>query len=118
MNDHRTNWFGVRSLCLFGRKKDGTNVFEERVLVFSGADSKEALAKASAELDQYVNKVCQTGVAHREIIGYEQDGDPLIDGYEVWSDLYESGHDIDTFWESRYGKYKYHPDEEEIEPSP
>ena len=111
MKDQSINWFGVRSICLFGSKNDGANVFEERVLVFSGADSQEALRKATAELDEYAKQVSGGGIVHPELIGYEQDGDNLVDGYEVWSELYETREDIDTFWESRYGKYKYTPDE-------
>jgi hypothetical protein len=102
-------WFGVRSLCLFGKKDDGRNIFEERVLVFSGKNSQEALAKAQAELDQYAN--CHNTIAHPALFAYEQDGDPLIDGYEVWSQLYETSEDIDSFFESRYSRYQYHDDD-------
>ena len=44
-------------------------------------------------------------------MAYEQDGDALIDGYEVWSELFESAESLEEFHQSRYGKYEYHPDE-------
>ena len=46
-------WFGVRAIYHFGTKGDGTNVFEERVVVFCGANSDEAHAKAEAESEEY-----------------------------------------------------------------
>jgi hypothetical protein len=109
MRKREARWFGVRSLCLFGKKKDGKNIIEERVLVFSGCDEKEAFSKALAELDEYTK--CLKTVGYPEVVGYEQDGDELIDGYEVWSELYETAEDLDAFFQSRYGKFKYQPDD-------
>jgi hypothetical protein len=36
------NWFGIRAIDLFGQKKDGTNIFEARVVFFS-TGSAEAM---------------------------------------------------------------------------
>ena len=109
MKDSEIMWFGIRSICLFGKKKDGTNIYEERVLVFSGADENEALEKALTELKEYT-KFHKT-VGHPWVVGYMQDGDPLIEGYEVWSKLFETKETLDEFWESRYKKYEYFPDD-------
>jgi hypothetical protein len=109
MKKHGINWFGVRSISVFGKKKDGKNIFEERVVIFSGQNASEALQKALAEDDEY--KAFHNTVGHPELLCYEQDGEPLIEGYEVWSALYETDEDLHTFYESRYGKYEYHPDE-------
>lgn len=103
-----TRWFGIRSVYLFGRKKDGTNIFEERVVVFSGRTEQEAFAKAEHEADHYAS--LHRMQRHPRLDAYFQDDDPLIDGYEVWSELYESAEELRTFVQSRYEKYEYHPD--------
>jgi len=46
--------------------------------------------------------------AHHEFSGYEQDGSPLIDGYELRSELFESRQSLDEFYADRYGRYEYH----------
>ena len=102
------NWYGIRILFLFGRKKDGTNVFEERVVVFSGTTVAQAFAKAQKEAVNYA-KVLNLKM-HPCLEAYLQDGDSFIDGYEVWSVLYESREKLNTFAKTRYDRYKYHPD--------
>ena len=104
----RKRWYGIRSLFLFGRKKDGTNVFEERVVVFSGATVERAFAKATKEAEEYAKTLNIR--MHRYMEAYEQDGDALIEGYEVWSVLYESRETLSSFFKTKYGKYEYHPD--------
>ena len=104
----RKQWYGIRSIFLFGRKKDGTNVFEERVVVFSGITVERAFAKAQREADKYAKALQMK--RHWSMEGYTQDGDDLIDGYEVWSVLYESRESLNDFVRTRYGKYRYHPD--------
>jgi len=37
-------WFGIRAIYHFGQKKNGTNIFEERIAVFSAGTAKEAHA--------------------------------------------------------------------------
>ena len=102
-------WFGIRTVYHFGVKNDGMNVFEERVVVFSGKTPEEAHAKAELESDAYAADL--DFEAHPEQMGYEQDGDDLIDGYEVWSELFESDEDLTSFYKSRYSRYEYHPEE-------
>jgi hypothetical protein len=104
----KTLWFGIRSIYLFGRKKDGTNIFEERIVVFSAKSDKEAFKKAARESREYAkfHKIKK----HPLVIAYLQDGDRLIDGYEVWSKLYESKLDLNSFVKEKYDKYEYHPD--------
>ena len=101
-------WFGIRSVFYFGQKKDGTNIFEERVVVFSASSEEEAFAKAGEEAKLYA--AVNNREWHPWQIAFEQDGLPLIDGYEVWSELYESSEDFQTFVKSRYDNYEFHPD--------
>ena len=101
-------WFGIRSVYFFGQKKDGTNIFEERVVVFSANTEEEAFAKAEEEAKQYAG--ANDMEWHPWQIAYEQEGSPLIDGYEVWSELYESSEDLQSFVKSRYENYEFHPD--------
>ena len=101
-------WFGVRSVFLFGKKKNGSNVFEERIVVFSAKTSEEAFAKAQREAESYA-KILKLE-RHPDMEAYIQDGDNLIDGYEVWSTPYESRENLKAFVKNRYDKYRYHPD--------
>lgn len=107
-DDPTIHWYGIRTVYHFGTKQDGTNVFEERVVVFSAQTDEEALAKAEREADQYAS--ANNLQRHPWLEAYHQDGDALIDGYEVWSELYESAEDLETFFQSRYEKYSYRPD--------
>ena len=107
--ENKNIWLGIRTIYLFGQKKDGTNLFEERVVVFSGADKKEAFKKAEIESDEYASSLGLE--CYPEMISYEQDGDPLIDGYEVWSEVYEAKMSLEEFYTSRYDAFKYKPDE-------
>ena len=101
-------WYGVRSIFLFGRKKDGTNVFEERIVAFSGATVVRVFAKAKKEAEAYAKALNMK--LHPCTEAYTQDGDALIDGYEVWSVLYESREPLRSFFKNRYDRYEYHPD--------
>jgi hypothetical protein len=103
-----SKWFGIRSIYLFGMKNDGTNIFEERIVVFTASSSDEALSKAEHEAKEYATSLQMS--VHPYMVLYWQDGEALIDGYEVWSELYESSEDIESFVKSRYDKYDYHPD--------
>lgn len=102
-------WYGIRAIYLFGKKKDGTNIFEERVVVFSAKTVEKAFVKAEKEADEYAksHKIKR----HPLLEAYWQDGDPLIDGYEVWSELYESRETLNSFVKNRYLRYRYHPDD-------
>jgi hypothetical protein len=104
----RKQWYGIRSIFLFGRKKNGMNVFEERVVVFSGDTVERAFSKAQKEAEHYA-KVLNKKM-HPYLAAYRQDGDPLIEGYEVWSVLYESRESLNAFVRNRYDKYAYHPE--------
>jgi len=102
------SWYGIRIVYHFGVKSDGTNVFEERIVVFEGASLKAAHKKAHVEARQYSNGEF---VIHPDQVGYRQDGDALIDSYEVWSELYEANMSLKDFYEARYKKFNYHPDD-------
>jgi hypothetical protein len=101
-------WFGIRSVYLFGKKSDGTNIFEERIVCFEAESADEAFAKAEAESERYAQANGFEAFPERE--AYEQDGDRLIDGYEVWSVLFESRESLADFYAARYGKYDYRPE--------
>ena len=103
-----TLWFGIRAIYLFGRKKDGTNIFEERVVVFSASTVEEAFGRAEIEADAYASTLNMQ--RHPYLEAYEQDGDALIDGYEVWSQCYQSPEDLESFVKARYDNFEYHPD--------
>lgn len=85
------------------------NIFEERICVFSGTSFEEAFAKAELEADTYAEDISAICHSHQE--AYEQDGDTLIDGYEVWSQLFEFNGELEEFFRSRYARYDYHRDE-------
>jgi hypothetical protein len=100
-------WFAIRSVYLFGEKFDGTNVFEERIVCFEAASAHEAHVKAKSESEQYAaDNGCEV---FPEQEGYEQDGDALIDGYEVWSVLLEARQSLADFYAERYERYTYSP---------
>ncbi|MCC7420092.1 MAG: hypothetical protein IT428_07430 [Planctomycetaceae bacterium] len=101
-------WFGVRSVYHFGRKVDGTNLFEERIVCFEAGSAEAALEKAAVESRRYVSDSDRS--VHPEWEAYEQDGEPLIDGYEVFSQVFESRQSLADFYASRYSAYEYHPD--------
>jgi hypothetical protein len=101
-------WFAVRSIYLFGQKADGTNVFEERVVCFQAESADAAHDKAKLESERYAADHGFEVFPERE--GYEQDGDSLIDGYEVWSVLFESRDSLSDFYAARYTKYDYKPE--------
>jgi hypothetical protein len=101
-------WFAVRSLYQFGRKSDGTNIFEERIVGFQAETPSEAFVKAQRESAAYAAD--HNFVVHPEQELYEQDGDPLIDGYELWSLLFQSAMTLDEFYEAKYRRYEYRPE--------
>jgi hypothetical protein len=41
---------------------------------------------------------------------YRQDGEKLIDGYEVWSQLFEAKISLAEFFKVRYENFRYVPD--------
>ncbi len=102
------SWFGVPTLYRFGAKVDGTNLFEERIVVFSATTPQEALSKTEWEADEYA--AFNSLQRHAWVEAYEQDGDSLIDGDEVWSDLFAAAMDLETFVRSRDDEYRYRPD--------
>ena len=101
-------WFAVQSLYLCRPKSDGTNIFEERVVVFEARSADEAFEKAERESEEYAR--ANTYEAHPNRESYEQDGDPLIDGYEVWSVMLEARASLAEFYATRYARYDYHPE--------
>jgi hypothetical protein len=101
-------WFGIRTVYHWGEKSDGTVVFEERVVVFEADSSDEAHEKACAEAKTYAEG--SDWVIHPDQVSYEQDGERLIDAYEVWSELFEARCSLEDFYTQRYSRFEYHPE--------
>jgi hypothetical protein len=101
-------WYGVRNIYHFGVKTDGMNVFEERVVCIHATSFEEAHIKGKAEAESYSQE--NDMAAYYEQLVYKQDGEALIDGYEVWSNLYESILSLDEFYKDHYEKHRYHPE--------
>ena len=101
------NWYAVRTLYAFGIKDDSTNVFEERIVCFSALSADEAFQKSERESERYAadNRL----EAHPERELYVQDGERLIDSYELWSQLFESELSLHEFYRQRYEIYRYSP---------
>ncbi len=102
------SWYAIRTVYHWGTKTDGTAVFEERIVVFEAISWDEAHAKAHSEADAYAKALGFT--VHPDQVGYQQDGDRLIDGHEVWSELFEADASLEDFYESRYSRFDYHPE--------
>lgn len=100
--------YAIRRVFHFGTKGDGTNVFEERVVCFEGVTWAEAHAKSNAESEAYAH--ARRMEIHPEHSGYEQDESAFADGYEAWSELFESRDTLTEFYETRYAAYEYHPE--------
>lgn len=78
-------------------------------MCFEAASYDVAFEKAERESEKYVASAeFKDFEVFDEQNAYEQDGDPLIDGYEVWSKLYESRESLNEFYANRYDKYEYH----------
>ena len=107
--DGEKRWFAVRTVFKFGVKSDGTNLYEERIVGFTAQDADAAMEKAETESDEYV-RGSSIGQIHDDVWSYEQDGDDLIDGYELWSQVFESDLSLDDFYAERYTKYNYNPE--------
>ena len=105
-------WYAIRSLFLFARKPNGKNIFEERIVCFQAKTPTEAQQKGLEEAKAYA--IENNFILYEEQVGYLQDGDNLIDGYEVWAILYESNLSFDDFYKEKYERWKYHPGESNI----
>ena len=100
-------WYAVRTIFLIGTKPGGVNIFEERIVCIEAASFDEAHTKGAKESKRYASE--NTFERHPDQVAYEQEGEYLIDEYEVWSELYESTDSLEQFWTSRYARYEYHP---------
>ena len=116
-SDGRVSWakirnmpsYAIRTVYLFGVKPDGRNVFEERVVAFNAESWAEAHAKGEAEAERYTQQ--NDFVQHPEQSGYVQDGHVFPDGYEVWSELFESSAALPEFYAKRYQQFEYRSDD-------
>ncbi len=100
-------WYAIRHVLHYGVKPDGKNIFEERVVCIEASSIGEAHAKAAKEVEEYARP--NNSKVYPESIAYELDEDKLIDGYEVWSELYESEESLEEYYVGRYIIYRYKP---------
>lgn len=100
-------WYAIRNVYHFGTKEDGKNIFEERVVCFSAESEEAAHELAKTESEEYVEST--NFVSHDEQVGYKLDPGSLIQGHEVWSELFESYDSLDVFYQKRYLDYLYIP---------
>jgi len=106
-------WFAVRNIYHCGTNKNNNkNIFEERIVCFYVLDTDEAHARGAIESEEYAH--CNNFKSIPEQLVYKQDGEKLIDGYELWSELYESDLTLEGFYMARYTKYIYNPDTDGI----
>ncbi len=84
------------------------NLFEERIVCIVATSQDEAFERAWKEAEEYAS--FHKLEIYPEQNAYLQEGDPLIDGYELWSVVYESPLSLEDFYEKRYHQYEYHPD--------
>lgn len=101
-------WYGVRTVYHFGINSEGVNVFEERVVCILAKDIEDSHSKGVAEAEGYAKN--NDFDMHPEQVYYQQDGDRLINEYEVWSELFQSGQSLGEFYTERYSKYLYDPE--------
>ncbi|WP_444902868.1 DUF4288 domain-containing protein [Microbulbifer sp. CnH-101-E] len=103
------NWYGARSVYHFGVNSEGLNIFEERVVCIKADSFKKAHSRARKEAEEYAES---NGFdMHPEQVCYKQDGDKLIKNYEVWSELFQSNMNLESFYQERYLKYLYVPEQ-------
>jgi hypothetical protein len=101
-------WYAIRSVYHFGVKEDASNIFEERIVSIHAGSWDEAHTKGEKESDEYAIQHNMTCYPEQE--GYKQDGENQIDGYEIWSQLFESKLSLETFFAERYSRYDYKPE--------
>jgi hypothetical protein len=75
--------------------------------VFEAASVDEAHAKGDAESDAYAK--ANSFVAFHELSSYALDDVGLVDGAEVWSELFEDDCSLPEFYAKRYARFEYHP---------
>lgn len=99
------DWYAGRTVYLFEVRESGMNIFEERIVCFKAEGFSDAHLKAEVESENYA--LSNGFEAHPEQLIYRQDGEDLIEGYELWSELYQSNKDLKSFYEDRYKIYLY-----------
>ena len=105
------DWYGVRSVFHMFMKESGVNVFEERVVCFEAASYEELFEKSAREAERYARGDGSMGAsAHPDQISYQIDaesGAKLVDGLELWSQLFEFRGTLEEFYSKRYDVYEF-----------
>lgn len=105
-----SHWYAVRTVYLWGQKSNGVNVFEERIVAFKTTSDAEVFAKAAKEADEYAVQDDYSYEIHPQQTLYRLDDGDLIDGHEIWSQLFEADMSLRDFYQNRYASYKYAPE--------
>ncbi|KOR33181.1 hypothetical protein TI05_02620 [Achromatium sp. WMS3] len=105
-------WYAIRTLYLWGQNSNGANVIEERIVAFKAPSYMDAFTKAQEEAEDYAvsGGTEQAYTIHPNQLSYHLDAGELIDGHEVWSELFATEESLDEFYENRYVRYEYQPD--------
>ncbi|MCC6686906.1 MAG: hypothetical protein IT205_07950 [Fimbriimonadaceae bacterium] len=110
MKDKRSQFdrYAIRSVYEFGKKKDGSTIFEERVVFFHAETEEKAYALAEQENEEY----CATlGFrSHDEMVAYYLDPMDLPNGTELWSELFKFNGTLEECYEAKYKNFEYSPD--------
>lgn len=105
------SWYAVRTLYLWGQKTNGVNVFEERVVTFQAESESSVFVKAQNEADVYAAQGDGAGYEiYPQQVSYRLDDGNLIDGHEVWSQMFEGYETLEEFYHNRYAQYEYQPE--------
>ena len=107
------SWYSIRTVYRHGAEEDGTNIFEERILLVRATDTASAFARAEAELSLYL-KLNPTFERIGEWVAFQISfkGD-LGESTEVWSGLSRSHLAPPDYYRARYSSFELGPDETE-----
>ena len=72
---------------------------------FLAESFEEAHEKGKSESELYAKE--NDFDVHSEQLVYKQDGKQLLDGYELWSELYQAPLDLESFYKEHYLKHAY-----------
>ena len=106
-------WFSIRAVYMHERDRDGTGIFEERLLLFRAPDDKRAFELAENESKHYL-ALNPTFQRVGEWIAFAiREGTEELDGSEIWSGLSRSDMAPDEYYHRRYAEFELQPDEDD-----
>jgi hypothetical protein len=104
-------WYSIRSVYLHGQDDDGTNTFEERIVLYHGEDEESVFERAKVDSKRYleINPTFRR-IGEWDMFRINSDDDNL-NAVEVWSCLSSSEWPSSEFYERRYTSLEVQPDE-------